>query len=634
MKYRRQNRRRVGAAVITLGVVLFLAWRWIPALDAAPASPETHFAFTVVGDYGKTANTDAVLNGIAASGAQFNLAIGDFSYANPAVYSEADWCNYVQSHVGATFPFELLAGNHDADNSGNGHINNFAACLPDRIGSLTGTYGKEYFFDYQNLARFIFVSPGLTMDGTTYTYSSGSARYLWLSQAIDDARAAKIPWVIVSTHKNCISTGVKNCEIGSDLFNLLISKKVDLVLQGHDHLYERTKQLAFSADCPTLVPDSYNAACVVDDGADNAYAQGAGMTLVVVGTGGQSLYASNVADSEVGYFARMVDTSIDAARYGFLRVGVTASQLSAQFVPVSAGTFTDSFTITSLSPPQTTTLISTGAAWKYLADGSDRGTVWRDAGFDDSAWASGNAELGYGDGDEATTIGYGPDANNKYVTTYFRKTFFVANPALVSSLTLYLLRDDGAVVYLNGTQIMRSNMPAGEIAYNTRAATTISGADEMLYVPFTFIQNGLRKNGRRVPALTNGVNVLAVEVHQAYVTSTDVSFDLSLTASTSMALSSFRARSIAGPRVKLKWTTTDETNVTGFTVWRSSRLGGTYEKLNAAPIQAKLAGQTSGAQYTLRDKKVVPGKKYLYRLQALRSDVSEEWSTIRKVKVP
>src|SRR4026207_484645 len=79
-----------------------------------------------------------------------------------------------------------------------------------------------------------------------------------------------------------------------------------------------------------------------------------------------------------------------------------------------------------------TTLISTGAVWKYLDNGSDQGTAWRAISFNDSAWTNGPAELGYGDSTdgrpEATVISFGPDANNKYITTYFRRSFNVASP--------------------------------------------------------------------------------------------------------------------------------------------------------------------------------------------------------------
>jgi len=72
--------------------------------------------------------------------------------------------------------------------------------------------------------------------------------------------------------------------------------------------------------------------------------------------------------------------------------------------------------------PAQTTLVSTGSVWKYLDNGSDQGTAWQGPLFDDSSWASGPAQLGYGDGDEATVVNGGP-ATNRFITTYFRHAF-------------------------------------------------------------------------------------------------------------------------------------------------------------------------------------------------------------------
>src|SRR5512143_2309353 len=77
--------------------------------NQAAASP---FTFTAVGDYAATTNTSAVLDTIAASGAPFHLALGDLSYG--AIQPDSAWCDYVKSHVGSQYPFELLAGNHDS----------------------------------------------------------------------------------------------------------------------------------------------------------------------------------------------------------------------------------------------------------------------------------------------------------------------------------------------------------------------------------------------------------------------------------------------------------------------------------------------------------------------------------------
>ena len=94
----------------------------------------------------------------------------------------------------------------------------------------------------------------------------------------------------------------------------------------------------------------------------------------------------------------------------------------------------------------TTALIPTGSVWRYLDNGSDQGTAWQAPNFDDSGWASGPAQLGYGDNDEATLVGFGPNSTFKYPTTYFRHPFTVDDAANVTAPTVRLLRDDGAVV--------------------------------------------------------------------------------------------------------------------------------------------------------------------------------------------
>ena len=63
-------------------------------------------------------------------------------------------------------------------------------------------------------------------------------------------------------------------------------------------------------------------------------------------------------------------------------------------------------------------LVPMGAVWKHLDTGVDQGTAWIAPGSNDNAWPSGAAHLGYGDGDEATTVSFGPDPNNRHITTY------------------------------------------------------------------------------------------------------------------------------------------------------------------------------------------------------------------------
>jgi hypothetical protein len=164
------------------------------------------------------------------------------------------------------------------------------------------------------------------------------------------------------------------------------------------------------------------------------------------------------------------------------------------------------------------TIIPKGSVWKYLDDGSNQGTSWYSTSFVDSTWSQGAAQLGYGDGDETTVLSYGSSSSNKHITYYFRKTFTAQNTNGKNGIKLEILRDDGAVVYLNGTELVRSNMPAGTITYTTTAAHTVAGSNEDHYYSYEFPSS----------LLNAGQNLIAVEVHQRSSTSSDMSFDLKL----------------------------------------------------------------------------------------------------------
>lgn len=166
-------------------------------------------------------------------------------------------------------------------------------------------------------------------------------------------------------------------------------------------------------------------------------------------------------------------------------------------------------------------LLPTGSAWKYNDTGANLGSAWKDPSYSDNGWASGSAELGYGDGDEQTVVSYGPDSGNKHITTYFRKVFYVANPSQFQEVLGAIRRDDGAVVYVNGTEVFRTNMPGGTISYQTVASSTVAFTAEDTYHNFAF-SPGL---------LTNGNNLIAVEIHQDEASSSDISFNLSLNGS-------------------------------------------------------------------------------------------------------
>lgn len=176
-------------------------------------------------------------------------------------------------------------------------------------------------------------------------------------------------------------------------------------------------------------------------------------------------------------------------------------------------------------------LITAGSEWKFNAAGGNLGTSWRNSSYDDSTWSSGPTQIGYGDGDETTPINI---SGGKPQIVYYRKQFTLTAEQIgaMSNSILSLLRDDGAVVYLNGFEVRRDNLPPSpaSIAFNTPALVAVGGADENTFFPSPL-----------APALfVAGINLLAVEVHQEDPASSDVSFDLQLEAVTRGSATSSR----------------------------------------------------------------------------------------------
>jgi secreted PhoX family phosphatase len=211
-----------------------------------------------------------------------------------------------------------------------------------------------------------------------------------------------------------------------------------------------------------------------------------------------------------------------AANANFARIGTVADSgvVAGNVVSFAIADTTSAYLTLGFgrAPQLDGPLVAVNSAWKYLADGSNQGAAWQAAAFNDTAWPSGNAELGYGDGDEATVVPYGPSSSAKYTTTYFRQQFTVNSLANFNAVKLRLKRDDGAVVYINGVEVYRSNMPTGAITSSTFAASTVDGAAEVAY-----FETMLPKT-----VVTAGLNTIAVEIHQANLTSSDISFNLEL----------------------------------------------------------------------------------------------------------
>ncbi len=165
-------------------------------------------------------------------------------------------------------------------------------------------------------------------------------------------------------------------------------------------------------------------------------------------------------------------------------------------------------------------LIPRGSQWRFRDRGEDPGADWTSVEFDDTDWRTARGSLGFGDAPD-TTLDGGPVAA-RHSATYFRHTFEVQNPAFYDDLLLRLRRDDGAVVYLNGSEIYRVHMPDGPPTYGTLATRDVDGLEEEQYFSISVTKH--------LSLLNAGENVVAVEIHQASPGSDDLSFDLELCA--------------------------------------------------------------------------------------------------------
>lgn len=223
------------------------------------------------------------------------------------------------------------------------------------------------------------------------------------------------------------------------------------------------------------------------------------------------------------------------------------------------------------------TLVTLAGEWRYNETGTDLGTAWRASGYNDAAWPSGKALFYHGNAAArmplpvATQLTFRSPEQSTY---YFRTHFSYTGPTTNVTLSLTQVIDDGMVVYLNGSEIYRRNMPAGTVNYSTFASSTVSDAT----------QNAVGN----VPAvgLVEGDNVLAVEVHQANLNSSDIAMAIALDAVISQT--NIIAGSNSAVDVHLNELLAKTAPRGGTNVWLSDWL----ELYNAATNSVNLAGMS------------------------------------------
>lgn len=179
--------------------------------------------------------------------------------------------------------------------------------------------------------------------------------------------------------------------------------------------------------------------------------------------------------------------------------------------------------VLTVTPDTDTTveLVAAGSSWRwqYVAGAWPEG--WTQAGFDDSGWAQGAAPLGFGATGLGTNIDVPPPTSNRPISAQFRQQFEVEDVSQLSSASLTTIADDGVVVYVNGTEVGRANMPSGTLTSTTwptgAQRTSVARANPVTFpVPPALLQDG--------------TNVVTASMHLGWRATPDVSFDLAMTA--------------------------------------------------------------------------------------------------------
>lgn len=348
------------------------------------------------------------------------------------------------------------------------------------------------------------VSPPLPPDdgGSELVIPGSTWRYL------DDGGAPPPDWAMVGFDDASWATGAAPLGFGDD----------DLATTTATEVLTTYFRQTFEAD--DLGPDvsALTLELVADDGA-------------VVHLNGQEVYRLRMPVEPVDHTTPSADTVWGAAERAWTNVTIPADAMVAGTNVLAVEIHNnwrrggDIRVDAALSipegpvepPPVDQVLIPAEADWLYLDSGIDPGPAWTALGFDDAVWSTGAAQLGYGDGDESTVVSEGP-VPDRHITTWFRTEFDLGDPSEVASLDLSLIRDDGAVVYLNGHELVRSNLPDGPIGADTAASDYAWGLGESDFHRFSLPAD----------ALAPGANLVAVEVHSADPGSSDISFDLRL----------------------------------------------------------------------------------------------------------
>lgn len=293
-----------------------------PTPTPLPTPTQTNSAVTSIGFTADTGVDDVAgkttIANLGSSDVQLASILGDFAYAPNR---EADYCNLVNANIKK--PLLLAPGNHEAQN-GDGKYSTFLSCMNNKASVSGGDYSTGHYFIDKNNVRVIIISPLIQLPQGTRTYDKGTLEREEVKDWIDQARADG-KWVIVGMHVPCISNGIHGCEGGTSLTDMLIGKKVDVILSGHDHNYGRTHQ----------VNGTVSALTVIDT--DSNFSYGAGTVQVIAGNGGHKM--RDLAKTGGIWASGLAQVP------GYVRLDVSPNTLSFKLVRNDGASPSDSFVI-------------------------------------------------------------------------------------------------------------------------------------------------------------------------------------------------------------------------------------------------------------------------------------------------
>ncbi len=155
-------------------------------------------------------------------------------------------------------------------------------------------------------------------------------------------------------------------------------------------------------------------------------------------------------------------------------------------------------------------LINVGDAWCYQKGVAGTPTQgWNTTDCSNSGWPTGPTGIGYGDGDDQTVLN---DMSGSYITVYTKREFTVPQASQAFSLILEIDYDDGFVAYLNGEEVARRNMGGQFTPVNRNTIASglrEAGEFELITLPHTKLNSG-------------GPNILAIEIHNYNISSSDL----------------------------------------------------------------------------------------------------------------